>query len=182
MHPAGLSPQPANRALRWIGTLQLIKGILLFALALGILSILHRDLDEMVGVWMSNVGINIEKGRAAELLKMLDVVTDKRLFQMSLVAFCFAGVLVTQGTGLLLRKEWAKYLTLLATSLLIPFEAIELAKGFGWVKLSVLFVNVAIVGVMVLLVRAKRATVRPLDAAIGAHPAAFASDRRLPEA
>jgi uncharacterized membrane protein (DUF2068 family) len=181
MHPAGSPPQPANRALRWIGTLQLAKGLLLFALALGLLSFLHRDVDEIVGVWMSKAGINIEKGHAATLLEMLDLVTDKQLFEMSLVAFGFAGVLVTQGTGLLLRKDWAKYLTLVATSLLIPFEAFELAKGFGYIKLTVLLVNVAIVGVMIYLVRAKRAAACANLCALE-RSSVFASDRRLPEA
>jgi uncharacterized membrane protein (DUF2068 family) len=180
MPPAGSPPQPANRALRWIGTLQLIKGLLLFALALGLLSFLHRDVDEIVGVWMSKVGINIEKGRAAAFLDMLDLVTDKQLFEMSLVAFLFAGVLVTQGTGLLLRKDWAKYLTLVATSLLIPFEVFEIAKGFGYIKLTVLLVNVAIVGVMIYLVRAKRAAARSANATAVERPV-FAGGRRLPE-
>jgi uncharacterized membrane protein (DUF2068 family) len=181
MPPAGLPPQPANRTLRWIGTLQLIKGSLLIALALGLLSFLHRDVDGIVGVWMSKVGINIEKGHAAAFLEMLDLVTDKQLFEMSLVAFGFGAVLVTQGAALLLRKEWAKYLTLVATSLLIPFEAFELAKGFGYIKLTVLLINVAIVALMIFLVRAKRAAARP--GAIGAEPGpVFAGDRRLPEA
>src|SRR4051812_41616198 len=182
MHPAGSPPPPANRALRWIGTLQLIKGVLLFALALGFLSFLHRDVDGIVGVWMSKAGINIEKGRAAAFLEMLDLVTDKQLFEMSLVAFGFAGVLVTQGTGLLLRKDWAKYLTLVATSLLIPFECFEIAKGFGYIKLTVLLVNVAIVGIMIYLVRARRAAASPAQAAAIARPVVFAGDHRLPEA
>lgn len=182
MHPAGSPPQPANRALRWIGTLQLVKGLVLIALALGLLSFLHRDVDEIVGVWMSKVGINIEKGHAAAFLEMLNLVTDKQLFQMSLVAFGFAGVLVTQGTGLLLRKEWAKYLTLVATSLLIPYEAFELAKGFGYVKVSVLLVNIAIVALMIYLVRAKRAAACAARAPAMERPAVFAGDRRLPEA
>lgn len=182
MPPAGSPPQSANRALRWVGTLQLIKGLLLVALALGLLSFLHRDVDEIVGVWMSKLGFNIEKGRCAAFLEMLNLVTDKQLFQMSLVAFAFAGVLVTQGTGLLLRREWAKYLTLVATSMLIPFEVLELAKGFGWVKLTVLLINVAIVGLMIYLVRAKRAAACAVATTAPSQGGVFAGDRRLPEA
>ena len=181
MPPAGLPPQPANRALRWIGALQLVKGVLLIALALGLLSFLHRDVDEIAGVWMSKVGINIEKGHAAAFLEMLDLVTDKQLFEMSLVAFLFGGVLMTQGTGLLLRKEWAKYLTLVATSLLIPFEAFEIAKGFGWIKLSVFLVNIAIVGIMIHFVRAKRAAAGSASAPVPRRAAVFPGGRRLPE-
>lgn len=181
MPPAGSTSQPANRALRWIGTLQLVKGLLLVALALGLLTFLHRDVDEIVGVWMSKLGINIEKPRAAAFLEMLDLVTDKQLFQMSIIAFAFSGVLMTQGTGLLLRKDWAKYLTLVATSMLIPFEGFELAKGFGWIKLTVLLVNLAIVGVMFCLVRAKRAAAES-TVVIPAQGGVFGGDQRLPEA
>src|SRR6478735_2469077 len=147
MPPGGLPPTKDSRCLRWIGILQLIKGLLLVALALGFLSFLHKDVDEVAAIWMSKVGINIENTHVAALLDTLDLVTDKQLFQLSIAAFCFAGILVTQGTGLLLRRQWAKYLTLIATSALIPFEGFELAKGFGVGKLSVLLVNLAIVGI-----------------------------------
>lgn len=181
MPPAGSSPPPANRALRWIGALQLVKGVLLIALALGLLSFLHRDVDEIVGVWMAKVGIDIEIGHAAAFLEMLDLVTDKQLFEMSLVAFAVGGVLITQGTGLLLRKEWAKYLTLVATSLLVPFEVFELVKGFGYIKLCVLLVNVVVVRVMIYFVRAQRAAACPAKAIVAGRPAIFAGGRRLPE-
>jgi hypothetical protein len=65
MPPAGSPLPPANRALRWIGTLQLIKGLLLIALALGLLSFLHRDVDLIVGHWMSKVGIDVPPASAA---------------------------------------------------------------------------------------------------------------------
>ena len=181
MPPAGSPPPPLNRALRWIGTLQLVKGGLLIALALGLLSFLHRDVDAIVGDWMSKVGIDIEQGHAASFLEMLDLVTDKQLFTMSLVAFLFGGVLITQGAGLLLRKEWAKYLTLIATSLLVPFEAFELVKGFGYIKLTVLLVNVAIVALMIYLVRAKRGSACPVVVP-GPERSPVFGDRRLPEA
>src|SRR3954465_1446081 len=114
MPPAGFTPKSDSRALRWIGGLQLAKGLLLLAIALGFLSFLHRDIDEIAAVWMSKVGINIENRHVVSLLETLDLVTDKQLFQLSIAAFCFSGVLVTQGTGLLLRQQWAKYLTLVA--------------------------------------------------------------------
>ena len=156
MPPAGSLPKSDGRTLRWIGLLQLIKGLLLLAIALGFLSVIHKDLDEIAAVWMSKAGINIENQRVADFLEALDLVTDKQLFQITIAGFCFSGVLIAQGTGLLLRQQWAKYLTLIATTLLIPFEAFELMKGFGYIKLTVLLVNIAIVILMIALLRRSR--------------------------
>lgn len=163
-------PRHESRCLRWIGTLQVTKGLLLVALALGLLSFLHKDVDEIVALLMDKVGINVEGRHAAALLEWLDLVTDKQLFQLSALAFFFASVLVTQGTGLLMRKEWAKYLTLFATSALVPFEAYELFKGFGYGKLTVLLINVAIVAVMAFFVRRRGALPPACEAELASAP------------
>lgn len=156
-------PPVQSRVLRWVGTLQVAKGCLLFALALGLLSFLHKDVDEVVALWMNKAGINVSGRHAAALLDTLDLVTDKQLFQLSALSVFFAATLVTQGTGLLLRKEWAKYLTLCATAALVPLEVFELLHRFGVGKLAVLLVNLAIVAVMLFFVRRGKETVAATD-------------------
>src|SRR4051812_18682729 len=175
MATGGSPPSHDTRYLRWIGTLQLFKGLLLVALALGFLSFVHKDVDEIAAVWLGKIGFDMANRHITDLLETLDLVTDKQLFHLSIAAFFFAGILITQGTGLLLRKQWAKYLTLVATSALIPYEAFEIAKGFGFLKLTVLVVNVAIVSFMVYLLRRKHVST-PLPASPSLNP--FAATTR----
>ena len=59
--------------------------------------------------------------------------------------FLYAGLFATEGFGLLLRKRWAEYFTIVTTGGLIPLEIFELARHFTVTKLAVAFVNVLIV-------------------------------------
>jgi uncharacterized membrane protein (DUF2068 family) len=146
-----------DRYLRWIALLNLGKGVLLSLLAIGLLGFLHKDIDTIVGNWMSLLGFNMENHHVVRFLARLDKVTDKQLGEWSGITFAVAGVFVTEGTGLLLRQQWAKYLTVGVTSSLIPVEIFELFRHFGWLKVSLLAVNIAVVAFLVVsLVREKR--------------------------
>jgi uncharacterized membrane protein (DUF2068 family) len=143
-----LSPTPSrneDRYLRWIAFYIFGKGLLLCLLAIGILGFLHKDVDTIVGNWMTLLGFNMENRHVVTFLARLDKVTDKQLAEWSGITFAVAGMFVTQATGLLLRQQWAKYLTVSVTASLIPVEIFELFRHFGWIKVGVLGANIAIV-------------------------------------
>jgi uncharacterized membrane protein (DUF2068 family) len=67
------------------------------------------------------------------------------------------GVLeLVEGTGLWLDQLWAEYLTVIATSLLIPLELYELVHRPSVLKVAGLVINLAIVGYLVYLLRRRR--------------------------
>ena len=61
-----------------------------------------------------------------------------------------------EGVGLWKGKRWAEYLTVIATSALIPFEVYELARRLTMVRVSALVVNVAAVIYLVYRLRHPR--------------------------
>lgn len=158
MVPSSFSPsRNEDRCLRWIAIYTFGKGILLCILAIGFLGFLHKDVDAIVGNWMSLLGFNMENRHVVAILARLDKVTDTQLRELSGITFAVAGVFVTQGSGLLLRQDWAKYLTIGVTSALIPVEIIETFKHFGWLKIGLLAVNLLVVGFLLAnLLREKR--------------------------
>jgi uncharacterized membrane protein (DUF2068 family) len=82
-------------------------------------------------------------------------VTPKQLKELSVGTFLYAAVFLTEGTGLLLRKHWAEYFTIISTGLFIPLEIYELARHFTMVKLAVTLINVLIVWYLVARVRSR---------------------------
>jgi uncharacterized membrane protein (DUF2068 family) len=146
-----------DRCLRWIALYYLGKGLLFCLLAIGLLGFLHKDIDTIVGNWMSLLGFNMVNHHVVAFLARLDKVTDKQLVEWSGITFAVAGVFVTEGAGLMLRQQWAKYLTVGVTSSLIPVELFEVFMHFGWLKVGVLAANVAVVAFLVAsLVQEKR--------------------------
>src|SRR4029079_1571428 len=82
-------------------------------------------------------------------------VTPQQLEEASVGTFLYSGLLLTEGIGLLLRKRWAEYFTIISTSGLIPLELYEIHRHLTATRVVVLLVNVAIVIYLVARVRRK---------------------------
>lgn len=137
----------------WIAAYNFGKGLLMFTITLGLLGLLHKDVDTIVGRWISALGVSLENERVAALLKQLDVVTDNQLIIFSGITFLFAVVFVVEGVGLFYRKRWAEYLTIAVTSSFIPLELFETVKRFGSARCILLTVNVVIVCCLVWILK-----------------------------
>jgi uncharacterized membrane protein (DUF2068 family) len=158
-HSAGSRSSAANRgstALVLIGVFKLLKGLLLVAAGVGALKLLHKDIADVVTRWVEMVRIDPDSRFIHGLLTKLFATTSKQLKDLSVGLFIYAGLFLTEGIGLLLRKHWAEYLTVITTSALIPLEVYELAKRFSTAKLAILAVNVAIVWYLIERIRERR--------------------------
>jgi uncharacterized membrane protein (DUF2068 family) len=139
-----------------IGVFKLLKGLLLLATGIGALSLLHKDVAATVGHWVELLRVDPENQWIHGLLSRLFSITPKQLKEIGAGTFIYAALLLTEGVGLLLRKTWAEYFTVITTAGLIPLELIELAKRFTPVRVTVLAINVAIVVYLVWRIREQR--------------------------
>jgi uncharacterized membrane protein (DUF2068 family) len=139
-------------ALLAIAVFKFIKGAVLLALAFGALSFLHKDVAAHVEHWLNQLRIDPDNEFIGALLRKLQLVHTKEL---SALGAGYAALFLTEGTGLLFRKRWAEWLTIVATSSLMPFEVYELVKKFTAVRLLALLVNAAVVLYLIYLVRQK---------------------------
>ena len=86
-------------------------------------------------------------------LKNLFKYTPAHLYELGIVLAVYAALEATEMVGLWLARRWAEYLTLVSTTLFIPFEIYEISAGVSAFKVVILVINVAIV---VYLLVAKR--------------------------
>jgi len=128
-----------------IGVFKLAKAFLLIAVGIGAIKFLHKDLAGAITHWIEILRIDPENNYVHALLVKVFRVTPKELKALSIGTFLYAGLFVTEGVGLLMRKRWAEYFTVTTTGLLIPLELYELARHFTLPKLAVAVVNVLIV-------------------------------------
>ena len=85
--------------------------------------------------------------------------------QLSVLIFCDAGLDVIEGTGLMLGKSWAEYLTVIVTASFLPWEFFEIAHRPNWPKIVFTLLNIAILVYLVQNLRrrlqARRAFLHP---------------------
>jgi uncharacterized membrane protein (DUF2068 family) len=161
MPPGQLVSKPtkaleSTKTLLLIALFKLFKGLLLVAVGVGALKLLHKDVAETVEHWVNLLRVDPENRLIHRLLIRMFRVSPHQLKALSLGTFAYAGLFLTEGTGLLLRKRWAEYLTIVTTAGLIPIEVYETSKHFTPFKIGVLIVNIAIVVYLVMRVRPGR--------------------------
>lgn len=145
-----------NTVLFLIAIFKLVKGLALIALGIGALHLLHRDLGQTVQHWIEVLRIDPDNRVIHRLLVRVFRVSPKQLKAISAGTFLYAGVFLTEGTGLLLRKRWAEYFTIIATGSFIPIEVYEIFHRFTAIKVAVTIINIAIVVYLVNQVRKNR--------------------------
>jgi uncharacterized membrane protein (DUF2068 family) len=136
-----------------IALFKLIKGILLLAVGIGALKLLHRDVAQTIAHWVDILRVDPDNRLIHGLLARVLSVTPGQLRAASAGTFVYAGLLLTEGLGLLFRKRWAEYFTIITTAGLIPIELYELSRRVTTAKVAVLVINVAIVAYLVRRVR-----------------------------
>jgi uncharacterized membrane protein (DUF2068 family) len=139
-----------------IALFKLAKGILLLIVGFGALKLLHRDVASTVAHWVDILRVDPDNRYIHRLLTHVLAVTPAQLKAASAGTFFYAGLLLTEGTGLLLRKRWAEYFTIVTTAGLIPLEIYELVHRLTTAKIVILAINVAIVVYLIDRVRRAR--------------------------
>ena len=128
-----------------IGIFKLVKGIALLIAGFGLLRLLHRDVQEVVLHWVNVLRVDPDNRHIHSALLKVFNVTPKQLRELSVGTFIYAGIFLTEAAGLLTRRHWAEYMTLISTALFLPLEFWEMHLHFTMLKLLVTLVNLAIV-------------------------------------
>ena len=140
-----------------IAAFKLFKGLVLFAVGVGALKLLNKDLAAEVYRWANAFRVdpgNYHVQRLLERFAFLD--DDRKLKALSVGTFFYSALLLTEGTGLLLRKHWAEYFTIIVTGSFIPLEIYELIRRATFAKGTVLLLNVAVVVYLAINLRRDR--------------------------
>jgi uncharacterized membrane protein (DUF2068 family) len=148
-----------DRGLVAIGLFKLGKALFFFALGVGAIHLLHKDLGDEILRLAKELKFDPESKMVALLLDKVDLIDDHRLRLISLGTFGYSALALTEGIGLMLEKVWAEYLTLILTISFLPWEIYELSRHPNWFRLSLLLINLAVLWYLLWLLKKKRSGV-----------------------
>ena len=132
-------------ALRLIALFKLLKGLLLVAVGFGALRLLHADVSALATSWADRLNIDPQNRYIAAALSRLLSADPRTLVAIGTGSFIYAALLLTEATGLWLRRRWAEYFTIIVTGSFIPLEIYEVAKRLTVTRLAMIALNVVIV-------------------------------------
>ena len=139
--------------LRAIAAFKLLKAIALIALGVGALKLLHKDVAAIAEHWINMFQVDSHNHFIDLLLTKLSNVDDRRLKELSIGTFIYAGLFLVEGVGLALQKRWAEYFTIISTSSLLPIEIYELVRRVNVGRCLALAINLAVVAYLIFELR-----------------------------
>lgn len=131
--------------LRIIIIYKTVVGVLEVLISAGLIHMFGKDLEQAFTNIALAFNLNLESPLVGKAIKEASSLQDGTYIGITLVIFSFGVLNIIESWGLHLRQRWAEWLTVIATSLLIPLEVREIIKGITALNASVLVINVAIV-------------------------------------
>jgi uncharacterized membrane protein (DUF2068 family) len=128
-----------------IAVLKIVKGILLFLVGVGALSLIHKDAATVFKHWADVLQVNVHSRVVQHWLVEIGLVKQRDLTLIVTTTFTYSGLLLTEGIGLLLQKVWAEYMTTFITATFIPIEIYELVRHATIARVSLLLINILVV-------------------------------------
>ena len=117
-----MATRPHHTGLAVIAVFKMVKSLLLLLVGLGLLQLMHAEIATLFSLLLEALHLNADSRFIHELVLKVDELQPHSVLVASLVSLAYAGLFLTEGVGLWLEFSWAAYLTVVSTSLLLPFE------------------------------------------------------------
>ena len=142
--------------LRLIAFFKLAKAILFACAGIGLLHYLNKDIEGRLQHLMDSLHVDSDNRLARAFLKQAGLLTKDKVAALSAIAFFYAALFATEGTGLYLRKRWAEWFVVIVTGSLLPFEGYEIWHKVTLAKILLTAGNLIILGYLIVVIRRKQ--------------------------
>ncbi|NTW52049.1 MAG: DUF2127 domain-containing protein [Chlorobiaceae bacterium] len=137
--------------LRAVAIFETVKGFLVLTAALYLFMIFHQEVEVVAGQ-VSRPGAFDPFRDFPNVSKILfQNMNDDRLHFLVFLAVLYSSMRFIEAYGLWFGKRWAEWFALVSGSVYLPIELYELAKGFSWLKIGLLTINLLIVLYMIIV-------------------------------
>ncbi|MGA2441900.1 MAG: DUF2127 domain-containing protein, partial [Tepidisphaeraceae bacterium] len=125
--PSGAhSRRPGAVLLRLIGAFKILKGVALIAAAISVFHLIHKNIADVIVEWSRRLHIAPGYFFVERLVERVQSVTERQLVVLAVVLLIYSAMFLIEGTGLMMMKHWAEWMTVITTSGLIPIELYEM--------------------------------------------------------
>lgn len=157
--------KPHSTFLKLIIGYKTVAGIFELILSVALIKFLGQDLSEVVTRLAERLNLDIDNYFVDAAIEKAGMIGNDTFIGITLIIFIFGVFNLVESWGLHLKRRWAEWLTVIATSALIPFEIYEIIKEISTFKIVVLVINCLIVYYLAKhkeLFKSRKEAVRPL--------------------
>jgi uncharacterized membrane protein (DUF2068 family) len=137
------------RGVRIVAVFEALKGALVLSAGLGLLSLLHHDLQAVAERLVRHSHLNPARHYPRIFIEAASHTNDSRLRSLAALAFLYAAVRFVEAYGLWRMRVWAEWFAIIAGSVYLPVEVYEIFRRATWMRGMVLLTNLLIVAYLV---------------------------------
>jgi uncharacterized membrane protein (DUF2068 family) len=145
----------SNRLLRLIAAFKFFKGALLITVGVGAFKLIHKDIGDLAERCTEALRLNPANHFVDTILQKVSTLDPGQIKKLGAGSLLYAGLFLTEGTGLWLGKRWAEWLKVIITSSLVPLEIYEIYRHPSALKVAVFIINLAIVAYLIYRIRSE---------------------------
>ena len=145
------SPKARARThgVRVVAVFEAAKGALVVAAGLGLLSLVHHDLQATAERLVQHSHLNPARHYPRIFIEAAARMNDSRLVSLAALAFFYSAVRFIEAYGLWHMRVWAEWFAIVAGSIFLPIEIYEIYRRATWMRGMVLLTNLVIIAYLV---------------------------------
>jgi len=141
-----LPPAVERGALRTIAVFEAVKGVAALAVSLGVFSLLHRDLHQLVETLIGHFGLRPGDHYPSLILREADALKTANLRSLVLLAAGYVPLRFCEAYGLWKGRIWGQWLGALSGALYVPFELWHLFYRPSAAGVTLVLINLLVIG------------------------------------
>jgi uncharacterized membrane protein (DUF2068 family) len=134
-----------RRVIVVIAAFKLVKGALLISAGLGLMHLGDDGLSGVLARLARDLHVDPDGRHLGRAVHAIAALSGRQIAAIRAGIVVYAALFLTEGGGLLARKQWAEYFTIIVTGSFVPLEAFEFVRQPDELRLILLLANVAIV-------------------------------------
>lgn len=131
--------------LRTVAIFEFAKGLLVLLAGLGLLSMVHRDVQLVAERIVSHFHLNPAHRYPRIFIHTAADLNDAKLWWLSLAALIYSTVRFVEAFGLWHERAWAEWFAIISAGLYLPVEIYEFLQRPNLIRGAVFIVNLGIV-------------------------------------
>jgi len=135
--------------MRAVAVVELAKGAIVLVAGLGLLSFVHRDVQDVVERLVHHLHLNPASRAPHIFIDLAGRITSHDLWLLAIGAAVYAAVRGVEGYGLWHDRAWAAWLGAVSGLIYVPFEVAALLRSVTALKITTLVINLIVVAVLV---------------------------------
>jgi len=144
-NPTSHAPHKPPMGLRGVAIYEFVKGLLFLAIALGALSLVHKDVLNTAEKILRFFHLDPAWHYSKLFIEASSKFTDTRLRLFALVAGIFAIIRIVDAYGLWHERPWAEWFAVISAGVYVPVEINHLYRQPSPAILVILMLNIAII-------------------------------------